>query len=67
MVSVTNVGMGLSLFGSALSKTGMAVLWIYIGYIGFFLALTFFLFLLFTILGYVSTGEGKWQRDDLNS
>ena len=58
---MTNVGLGLSIFSERLSRfQDLTILYVYLGYVGFFLAMILLLFLIYTIIAYTSSDESEW-------
>lgn len=60
--AVTNVGIGLAIFSQRLSRfQDLTILYVYLGYLGFFLAIVLGLFMLYTIIAYTSGDEGEGE------
>ena len=60
LYSVTNVGIGLAIFSQRLSRfQDLTIMYVYLGYAGFFLAMVFILFLVYTVIAYTSNEESK--------
>lgn len=60
ILAVTNVGIGLAIFSRGLSRfQDLTILYVYLGYIGFFLIMIGILFVIFTVIAYTSSDESE--------